>query len=250
MSNNTKAVVLASGGVDSTTCLGIMIDELGRENVSALAIRYGQKHDKELIHSKLVAEYYDVPQYELNLSEVFSECSCPLMSDSDTDIPKSSYEEQAQESNIVSTYVPFRNGLMLSAAASYAWSLYPDADEILLVLGAHADDATTAAYADCTIEFNDAISEAIKLGTYGKIKVVMPLLEMNKSQVVQKGLDLDAPYHLSWSCYEGDEEPCGKCATCLDRAKAFDDAGVPDPALQHHVEYNFSGFEGCHIEKS
>lgn len=226
-----RGVVLLSGGIDSTTCLGIAIDTLGRDNVSTLAINYGQKHNKELIQSKLVSEYYDVPHYELDLSEIFKECTCSLMASSKEPISKSSYSDQIQESKIVPTYVPFRNGLMLSAAASYSWTLYPDAAMIYLYLGAHADDTAIAAYADCTPEFYQSIKQAVSSGTYGKVIVEMPLIDINKTDVVRIGTELGVPYHLTWSCYDGGDKPCGRCATCLDRAKAFKDAGISDPAL-------------------
>ena len=231
-----KAVVLASGGLDSSTCLGLAVDELGTENVSAISINYGQKHGKEQIHAKLVAEYYDVPLHELDLSSIFAACSCPLMESSTEEIPEASYDEQIKNSKgIVSTYVPLRNAVMLTAAASYAYSIYPDADVIYLYLGAHADDAAGAAYADCTPAFNSAISMAISRGSYDRVKVMMPFIDKTKANIVEVGMKLEVPYHLTYSCYNGEEKPCGKCATCIDRAEAFAKAGFPDPALEYSI---------------
>lgn len=130
---------------------------------------------------------------------------------------------------MVSTYVPFRNGLMLSAVASMALSLYPD-DDVDIYLGAHADDAAGNAYADCSEEFTSAMTEAISLGTYGKVHVKTPLVKMNKAEVVKTGLSLKVPYELTWSCYNGGDKPCGTCGTCIDRAKAFAANGIQDPA--------------------
>lgn len=225
-----KALVLSSGGVDSTTCIGIAIDEVGEENVSTVSISYGQKHSKELNCASTIAEFYKVPHYTLDLSNVFSYSNCSLLESSTENIPEGSYESQIsrKENGMVSTYVPFRNGLMLSAVASLAMSIYPD-DDVYVYIGAHADDAAGNAYADCSLEFVDAMSRAIRLGTYKRIHVVAPLVTMNKAQVVETGLRLNVPYELTWSCYKGGEEACGKCGTCIDRLRAFEANGVEDP---------------------
>lgn len=131
----------------------------------------------------------------------------------------------------VETYVPFRNGLILSTVASLAQSLYED-EECEIYLGAHADDSAGNAYADCSKEFTDTMGKAINIGTYGLVHVVAPLVELNKAGVVKLGLELGTPYDLTWSCYEGGEKQCGKCGTCIDRKKAFEANGVKDP-----VEY-------------
>jgi 7-cyano-7-deazaguanine synthase len=119
---------------------------------------------------------------------------------------------------------------MLSAVAALAVSLFPD-DEVQIFLGAHADDAAGNAYADCSSEFADAMGDAILIGTYGKVHLRTPLVYLNKGEVVSIGLSLKVPYELTWSCYEGGERPCGKCGTCIDRARAFAANGVDDPAL-------------------
>ena len=225
-----KALVLSSGGVDSTTCLAMAIDSLGHKNVSALSIWYGQKHKKELDSAKAIADYYKVPHYELDLTQVMSYSNSSLLSSSSESIDHRSYGEQIAESGSVSTYVPFRNGLILSMAASMALSLYPD-DEVAIYIGAHADDATGNAYPDCRPDFNHHMNEAIYIGSYNKVHLVAPLNTMNKTEVVQEGLRLQVPYHLTWSCYEGGHEPCHTCGTCRDREQAFLANGVEDPLL-------------------
>lgn len=225
-----KALVLSSGGVDSTTCLAMAIDSLGHENVSALSIWYGQKHKKELDSAKAIADYYKVPPYELDLTQVMSYSNSSLLSSSSESIDHRSYGEQIAESGSVSTYVPFRNGLILSMAASMALSLYPD-DEVAIYIGAHADDAAGNAYPDCRPDFNHHMNEAIYIGSYNKVHLVAPLNTMNKTEVVQEGLRLQVPYHLTWSCYEGGHEPCHTCGTCRDREQAFLANGVEDPLL-------------------
>lgn len=225
-----KALVLSSGGVDSTTCLAMAIDSLGHENVSALSIWYGQKHKKELDSAKAIADYYKVPHYELDLTQVMSYSNSSLLSSSSESIDHRSYGEQIAESGSVSTYVPFRNGLILSMAASMALSLYPD-DEVVIYIGTHADDAAGNAYPDCRPDFNHHMNKAIYIGSYNKVHLVAPLNTMNKTEVVQEGLRLQVPYHLTWSCYEGGHEPCHTCGTCRDREQAFLNNGVEDPLL-------------------
>ena len=121
-----KALVLSSGGVDSTTCVSVAVHELGRENVATVSIFYGQKHRKELDAAQKVADFYHVPHYELDLSKIFQYSNCSLLSHSTEEIIHESYEDQIAQNGEgkVSTYVPFRNGLMLSAVASLAMSLF------------------------------------------------------------------------------------------------------------------------------
>ena len=114
---------------------------------------------------------------------------------------------------------------MLSVCASLAQSIFED-DETDILIGAHEDDAIVNAYADCSVEFIDTISKSITIGTYGKVKVVAPFYKTNKAAIVKKGLELGTPYEMTWSCYEGGEKPCGKCATCIDRQKAFAANGI------------------------
>lgn len=228
-----KAIVLSSGGVDSTTCVGFAIDHLGAENVVTVSFKYGQKHDKELVCAEKVAQHYNVPHYVIDLSEVMKYSNCSLLKQSDKTIPEGTYAEQIDRTpdGMVSTYVPFRNGLMLSAVAALAVSIFPE-DEVYIYIGAHADDAAGNAYADCSEEFTKHMQIAIAIGTYGKVQVRAPLVSMTKKDVVRLGLALNVPYELTWSCYNGGETPCGKCGTCIDRAAAFEANGVTDPALK------------------
>lgn len=225
-----KALVLSSGGVDSTTCIGIAVDKLGKENVSTVSVFYGQKHAKELECANKVAKFYGVKHYELDLSSIMKYSNCPLLKGSTEKIKHESYAEQIEENGegMVSTYVPFRNGLMLSSVATLAMSIYPN-EEVEIYLGAHADDSAGRAYADCSEEFTDAMKEAIYIGTYEKVIVKAPLVNMTKAEVVKTGLKLKVPYELTWSCYEGGEKQCGTCGTCIDRKNAFKQNGVKDP---------------------
>lgn len=225
-----KAVVLNSGGVDSTTCVGLAVEKYGKDNVSTLSVFYGQKHDKELECAKKIAAHYKVAHYEVDLSAVMQFSNCPLLSQSTEAIRHESYAEQIANDGegMVRTYVPFRNGLLLSSVTALAVSLYPD-DEVEVYYGAHADDAAGRAYADCSPEFADAMNRAINIGTYEKVTLAAPLINMNKGEVVKTGLAIGVPYHLTTSCYEGGEKACGTCGTCIDRINAFKVNGVEDP---------------------
>ena len=227
-----KAIVLSSGGVDSTTCVAIAVNNLGKDNVSTVSVKYGQKHEIELSYAQEVADYYDVKHYVLDLSNILQYSNCPLLARSTEQIKHKSYSDQIAEDGegMVSTYVPFRNGLMLSAVAALAVSMYPK-DDVDIYIGAHADDAAGQAYADCSEAFTDAMKSAISIGTYDKVHVVAPLVNMNKANVVRTGLKLSTPYHLTYSCYEGGETPCGTCGTCIDRAAAFAANNIADPAM-------------------
>ncbi len=222
-----KALVLFSGGLDSSTCLAIAVKKYGHENVIAISISYGQKHSKEISAAKAVADYYKVRLEMLDLSGMFKFSNCSLLENSSEEIPHESYSEQISKTggNPVSTYVPFRNGLFLSSAAAYAISL--DCDEIFY--GAHSDDSAGNAYPDCSAEFNDAINSAIHIGSGNKLRVSAPFVGITKADVVKIGLDLNVPYELTWSCYEGHEKPCGICGTCIDRKLAFEKNGSVDP---------------------
>ena len=224
-----KALVLSSGGVDSTTCLGMAVDKYGADQVLALSVYYGQKHDKELEAAKKVAVYYGVAWKELDLAVLFADSDCSLLAGSYAEIPKESYAEQLSHTagKPVSTYVPFRNGLFLAAAASIALS---NGCEVIYY-GAHSDDAAGNAYPDCSSAFHEAMSQAIYLGSGNQLRIEAPFVTWTKADVVKKVLELHVPYHLTWSCYEGGETPCGVCGTCRDRAAAFAANGVEDPAI-------------------
>ena len=224
-----KAMVLFSGGVDSTTCLGIAVDKYGAENVVALSIAYGQKHTKEIECSQKIAQHYGVEHLYLDLGKIYQYSNCSLLSHSDQKIPTESYAKQIEKTDgaPVSTYVPFRNGLFLSSAASIALSKGCE----VIYYGAHSDDAAGNAYPDCSDAFNKAINEAIYIGSGNQLKVEAPFIGLTKAQVVKKGLELKVPYELTWSCYMGEDKPCGVCGTCLDRAKDFAENGVAAPAL-------------------
>ncbi len=228
-SEKKNAMVLFSGGVDSTTCLALAIETYGIEHVIPLSILYGQKHAKEIEAAEKILAHYHLKGLELDLSLIFKDSNCSLLSHSTEEIPEESYAQQLKETKgtPVTTYVPFRNGLFLSAAASLALSKNCQ----VIYYGAHKDDAAGNAYPDCSESFFNSINEAIYEGSGHSVHVEAPFIAKNKAAVVKEGLRLQVPYELTWSCYEGHDHACGKCGTCIDRRLAFEANGVKDPAL-------------------
>ena len=223
-----KALVLLSGGIDSATCLGLAVEKYGSDNVIALSVSYGQKHIREIEASENISARYGVEHISTDLANIFAYSDSSLLKSSDKAIPAGTYEEQqaADTGSPVDTYIPFRNGLFLSVAAAIALSKGAE----IIWYGIHADDTIVEAYPDCSQEFNEYMDKAIYTGSGKKLHLHAPFVGKTKADVVAKGLELNVPYELTWSCYEGGDTPCGKCATCIDRAKAFEINGVADPA--------------------
>ena len=222
-----KALVLFSGGLDSSVCLAMAVKQYGADEVLALSIYYGQKHKKEMEASEKVAAYYGVKRITLDLGEIFKDSDCTLLEGAGAEIPHEDYAEQLSKTNgaPVNTYVPYRNGLFLSSAASIALSHGCE----VIYYGAHADDAAGSAYPDTSREFNEAISEAIRLGSGMALRVIAPFIDSPKAAVVAEGAKLGVPFELTWSCYEGHDKACGVCGTCRDRKRAFEENGLTDP---------------------
>ena len=225
-----KALVLFSGGLDSTVCLALAVSKFGAGEVLALSVFYGQKHKKEMEASEKLAEYYGVKRITLDLGEIFKDSDCTLLEGAKEDIPHTEYAEQLSGTKgaPVNTYVPYRNGLFLSAAASIALS--NGCEEIYY--GAHSDDAAGSAYPDTSVEFNRAIADAIYIGSGKALRIIAPFIDKPKAGVVAEGIKLGVPFELTWSCYEGQDKACGVCGTCRDRKRAFEENGIEDP-----VEY-------------
>lgn len=225
-----KAVVLSSGGVDSTTCLAMAVEKYGAENVATVSCFYGQRHEKELACASKIAEHYKALHYELDLSCIFERGNCSLLKTSDQTVMLGSYGEQIKVSagGPVSTYVPFRNGSLVAAVTSFAMSVFPEGN-LGIFLGAHSDDAAGNAYADCSVAFVEKMSAAILEGTYNRVQLVAPFAGVHKSDIVAEGLKRNVPYELTWSCYQGGDTPCHRCGTCIDREEAFKKNGAVDP---------------------
>jgi 7-cyano-7-deazaguanine synthase len=216
----SKAYVLLSGGIDSSTCLA-MANKTFDGSVTGIIIEYGQRHIKEVFSARQVAGFFGLPVVVKNLARIIGVGG---LTDSSLEVPQVSYKDLAK--GISPTYVPFRNGLFLSVAASIAMA---DREAELIYYGAHAEDAENDAYPDCSVPFIEAIGEAVFIGTYGQIRLAAPLAKMTKKQVVLAGDNLGVPWHHTWSCYEGGMIHCGACPTCRSRRNAFFEANVIDP---------------------
>lgn len=238
MSNkSSKALVLSSGGVDSTVCVAIAVDKLGAENVSTVSVSYGQKHSKELECAAKVANFYHTGHYELDLSNILKYSNCSLLKGSTEAIPEMSYADQIAKNGKPSTEVPLRNGLMLIAIGSLAMQLYPE-DNVDIYIGAHADDAAGEAYPDCSEEFIRNVNGAILIGSRNKVQIISPFVNCNKSEVVKQGLSMGAPFELTTSCYNGRDKACGLCGTCRDRIAAFKANNAIDP-IEYEIDDPF-----------
>lgn len=208
-------LVLFSGGVDSSTCLGMAKEK--DEEVVALSINYGQRHSQaELDAAKRVADHYGVPIKEVDLSSVFAGGHSSL-TDKSLEVSQGDYADQ-KEGN---TEVEFRNGVFLAVIASLAMQY--GADQVYF--GAHMDESGHV-YPDCSPEFVDAMTKAIEAGSGGKVSLMTPFLYSTKADLVAYGKSINVPYELTYSCYEGTTPPCGKCGTCIDRKKAFEKNGI------------------------
>lgn len=236
MTQITKAFVLLSGGVDSTTNVGLAVNAWGAENVEAVSVDYGQRHLKEIASAEAVCSHYGIKHTVLKMSQQPES----MLTNASAEVPSISYSDIK---GVSPTYVFFRNGQLLSLIAAHAHSVIEGLNKVtdaasmglgdmydgVIYFGAHAEDAAGWAYPDCTPEFIGAMANAIYIGTYFKVRLLTPLAFMNKTQVVTTGMALDVPYDLTWSCYKGEEYHCGECPTCRARHEAFCRAGVSDP---------------------
>ena len=222
-----NALVLFSGGLDSSVCLALAVNRFGADEVIALSIYYGQKHRKEMEASERVANYYGVKRRTLDLGEIFKGSTSSLLEGSETEIPGEDYSTQLSRTGgtPVNTYVPFRNGLFISSSATIALCCGCQ----YIYYGAHADDAAGNAYPDTSIAFNNAISDALRIGSGNELELIAPFIHRSKKDVVAEGLKLGVPFALTWSCYAGREKACGCCGTCRDRLRAFAANHISDP---------------------
>jgi 7-cyano-7-deazaguanine synthase len=221
-------LVILSGGLDSTVCMALATrDTRGTRDVLALTFDYGQRHRTELDRAALVARHYGVEHLVVALDA--ARWGGSALTDPSIALPDASAAGEAS-GGIPVTYVPARNLVFLSIAMAVAEARDIDA----VYLGVNALDYS--GYPDCRPEFVRSFAAtaalALKRGVEGDpVEVRTPLIDLTKADIVRLGSTLDAPFHLTWSCYRGNEHPCGRCDACALRAKGFAEAGVPDPAL-------------------
>lgn len=227
-----KAVVLFSGGLDSTTSLAIA--RSSGYQCYCLSFYYGQKHKIEIEAAKKIISYFgDIKEHKIITIDLSSITFSALTSD--IDVPKHNDLEHLQDNNIPLTYVPARNTIFLAYALAYAEVI----GSVDIFIGANAIDYSN--YPDCRPEYIDAFEKMANLGTVigiknGKIKIRAPLLYLSKSEIISEGIKLGIDYSLTMSCYDPGEQSsaCGMCDSCLLRKQAFKKLGMNDP-VQYQV---------------
>lgn len=227
--NNIKkelktAVVLFSGGLDSTTCLYWALNK-GYKCV-ALNISYGQRHIKETACAKKICAKLGIKMESINLNLPWLKEATSLVGKNKT-LPEAKLKEIHNKKRLPSTYVPGRNLLFISLAASFADSIGATA----IIAGPNAIDYS--GYPDCRPQFYKPLAKAVKEGTSGaitgkNIEIITPLLKLSKAQIAKLGAKLKVPFGLTWTCYKGGAKPCGKCDACILRAQGFKEAGILD----------------------
>lgn len=230
-----RAYVLLSGGIDSSTCLHLAYRQFD-ENVVGVSVNYGQRHSKEIEYAARSCKSLNVRHHLLDLSSIMPQT---MLTDVKAEIPNISYSEIK---GVSPTYVPFRNGTLLSAVTSFvigelemfkkdaaAWPGEPGEPEWGIFFGAHAEDAQNWAYPDCTPEFIGAMANAIFIGTYKQVRLHTPLEWLSKHEIIKLGVSLGVNWENTWSCYVGSDKHCGVCPTCRARRDGFAAAGVVDP---------------------
>ncbi len=214
-----KAVCIISGGMDSALSAKIAQNE-GYE-IIALHFNYGQRTEqKELsCFRKVAADVEASESYEIDLP-FFEQIGASALTDKSIEVPTAGIEE-----GVPVTYVPFRNGIFLSIAASVAEKHGAEA----LFIGVVEEDSS--GYPDCRESYIEQMQKAINMGTKEetRLRIEMPLVNLNKSEIVQKALALNVPLESTWSCYKSEDEACGLCDSCRLRLSGFERAGVKDP---------------------
>lgn len=221
-----KAIVILSGGLDSTTCMGIAKAQ-GYE-LYPLTFDYGQRHKSEIENARQVAEFYGVAQRHKIVSLGFlKEFGGSALTDESIEVPPAG-ESGPVDSDIPVTYVPGRNLLFLSIATSYAEVTGAEA----IYIGVNALDYS--GYPDCRPEFIRKVEEVMALATRvgvegGPMRIETPLIHWSKADIIREGTRLGVPYQLTTSCYNGQDAACGECDSCRLRLKGFAEAGLTDP---------------------
>jgi len=218
----TKAVILVSGGMDS--CVTAAMAKNDGFKLCFLHLNYGQRTEgRELKAFNHIADFYEVKDRLIvdmtHLAQIGGSC----LTDFNIDVPTANLENK----EIPISYVPFRNANLLAAATSWAEVLGAN----VLFIGAVEEDSS--GYPDCRRSFYNAFEITIEEGTKPNthIKIITPLIKLSKKEIILAGNMLNAPIHLSWSCYEKENVPCGGCDSCVLRARGFNQAGLTDPIL-------------------
>jgi 7-cyano-7-deazaguanine synthase len=222
VTSRPRAVVCLSGGMDSCVCATLAARDY---DVFAVHFSYGQRTEaRELRSAQEMSQILGIRELLHLKIDLFRRIGGSALTDQSIAVPEASANEAEIGSEVPVTYVPFRNAHFLSAAVSWAEVL--GAKTVLI--GAVEQDSS--GYPDCRPAYYDAFNQLIKMGTKdGEIRVETPLIAMRKNEIVRLGVELGAPFHVSWSCYSGETEACGVCESCVLRLRAFREAGAVDP---------------------
>jgi 7-cyano-7-deazaguanine synthase len=227
MSDKDEAVVLLSGGMDSCVSAAIAVDTHGSQNVALLHASYGQRtQQRERRAFDEIADYYKIKQRLVAELKYFRAIGGSALTDQGISVPENKLDSADVRGNqIPVTYVPFRNAHFLSVGVSWGEAIGAG----FIYIGAVAEDSS--GYPDCRPEYYAAFQELIRVGTRPEtqIEIVTPVIRMKKDAIIRRGLQLNAPLELTWSCYQGEDLACGSCDSCLLRLRAFAQAGVSDP---------------------
>ena len=222
-----KAVVLLSGGMDSCVCAAIARERHGAKNIALLHAGYGQRtQQRERRAFEEIADFYGVSQRLVVQLDHFRAIGGSALTDTKIAVPENELGATGPRGSAIPvTYVPFRNAHFLSVAVSWAEAIGARA----VYIGAVAEDSS--GYPDCRAEYYQVFQELVRVGTRPEtqIEIATPVITLKKSEIIRRGVELGAPLHLTWSCYQNEDRACGACDSCLLRLKAFAEAGVPDP---------------------
>ncbi|HSZ62289.1 MAG TPA: 7-cyano-7-deazaguanine synthase QueC [Terriglobales bacterium] len=223
-SSRSRAVVLLSGGMDSCVCSALAARD---HQAAALHVSYGQRtEDRERQSFERICDRLEIRDRLLVRNESLRAIGGSALTDANIAVPESHGIVANTRPSVPVTYVPFRNAHFLAVAVSWAEVL--GAEKVYI--GAVEPDSS--GYPDCRPEYYRAFNEVVKTGTKdGTIRVVTPLIAMRKAEIVRLGLELNAPFDLTWSCYQREDRACGVCDSCVLRLHAFRDAGAEDPIL-------------------
>lgn len=222
MAGKPKAVVLLSGGMDSCVTAAIAVRTY---DLALMHAAYGQRTERrERQAFEEIADFYDVHDRLVVRFDAFAQIGGSALTDQRVAVPESG-EALAGQTGIPITYVPFRNAHFLAAAVSWAEVIGATA----IFIGAVAEDSS--GYPDCRPEYYRAFQTVVREGTRPetRIEIVTPVIRMRKGEIVRRGVELGAPLHFTWSCYQFEDEACGTCDSCRLRLEAFAQAGVHDP---------------------
>jgi len=227
MTDSRKAVVLLSGGMDSCVSTAIARERHGAGNLALLHAGYGQRtQERERRAFEDIADFYGVQERLIVRLDHFRAIGGSALTDRNIAVPENELgTTEPHCSTIPVTYVPFRNAHFLSVAVSWAEAIGAGA----IYIGAVAEDSS--GYPDCRPEYYRVFQELIRVGTRPEtqIEIVTPVIQLKKSEIILRGIELGAPLHLTWSCYQNEDVACGACDSCLLRLRAFGEAGVTDP---------------------